>query len=89
MKLSLNVLLSVQVLGTMVTAQVKTSSGIVSGHPASNATDVSEYLGIPFAQPPLGKLRFQPPLPLTSPRSVVNGSNFVISPGFLPCLNCV
>ncbi|KAE9364161.1 alpha/beta-hydrolase, partial [Stipitochalara longipes BDJ] len=59
-----------------VSAQVKTSSGIVSGHAASNATGVSEYLGIPFAQPPIGNLRFQPPVALSSPDSIVNGSSF-------------
>ncbi|KAJ0114230.1 carboxylesterase [Diaporthe amygdali] len=32
---------------------VDTSSGRIIGHAASNATEVSEYLGIPFAQPPM------------------------------------
>nr|XP_023907898.1 cholinesterase-like [Quercus suber] len=40
---------------------VSTTSGLVHGHPASNATQVSEYLGIPFAKPPIGDLRFAPP----------------------------
>lgn len=80
MKVPSTIFLSVQVLGAASTAQIKTSSGIVSGHPASNATGVSEYLGIPFAQPPLGKLRFQPPVALSSPNSVVNGSNHVNNP---------
>jgi cholinesterase len=41
---------------------VKTYSGLIEGHGAPNASQVSEYLGVPFAQPPLGKLRFAPPL---------------------------
>lgn len=41
---------------------VNTTSGLIHGHPAPNATQVSEYLGIPFAQPPLGALRFAPPV---------------------------
>ncbi|KAI9753569.1 MAG: hypothetical protein M4579_005086 [Chaenotheca gracillima] len=40
---------------------VKTSNGDITGHPAINRTDVVEYLGIPFAQPPVGSLRFEPP----------------------------
>jgi len=77
MKLTPLLILSVQALSRTVGAQIQTSSGVVSGHPASNASGVSEYLGIPFAQPPVGKLRFQPPVPLSSPSSVVNGSAFV------------
>jgi len=45
----------------IVGAPVKTSSGTVWGHRAPNATSVSEYLGIPFAQPPVGPLRFAAP----------------------------
>jgi hypothetical protein len=56
--------------------RVKTSSGPVDGHPAPNATEVSEYLGIPFAKPPVGDLRFEPPQPYIG-KSVINGSNFV------------
>ena len=41
---------------------INTTSGIVKGHAAPNATTVSEYLGIPFAVPPVGDLRFAPPL---------------------------
>ena len=40
---------------------VQTSSGLVLGQPASSRSQVSQYLGIPFAQPPLGKLRFAAP----------------------------
>lgn len=40
---------------------VRTSSGSITGHPASSRPDVSEYLGIPFAKPPIGDLRFAAP----------------------------
>lgn len=40
---------------------VQTQNGPITGHPAPNAKDVWEYLGIPYAQPPLGNLRFAAP----------------------------
>jgi cholinesterase len=55
---------------------VQTNSGPVSGHPASNDSDVSEYLGIPFAQPPIGDLRFAAPVNFTG-TAPLNGTNFV------------
>lgn len=39
---------------------VQTSSGPVKGHAAKDSDEVSEYLGIPYAQPPVDDLRFQP-----------------------------
>lgn len=41
--------------------EVNTTSGLVQGHAAANRSQVSEYLGIPFAQPPVGDLRFAAP----------------------------
>jgi hypothetical protein len=55
---------------------VQTSSGPVSGHAATNQTGVSEYLGIPFAQPPIGDLRFEAPVKYTG-NSPLNGTRFV------------
>ncbi|CAK7219176.1 hypothetical protein SBRCBS47491_003757 [Sporothrix bragantina] len=43
-------------------ARVTTSSGILQGQIASNTDGVSEYLGIPYAQPPVGSLRWAPPV---------------------------
>jgi cholinesterase len=40
---------------------VKTSSGSVVGHASRWKPEVSEYLGIPFAQPPVGDLRWAAP----------------------------
>lgn len=50
---------------------VDTSSGPVQGHASTNFTGVSEYLGIPYAQPPVGKLRFQPPVKYTGSETIV------------------
>ncbi|RFU25203.1 hypothetical protein B7463_g11139, partial [Scytalidium lignicola] len=41
---------------------VETSSGSVAGRPAATDPEVSEYLGIPYAKPPIGDLRFAAPL---------------------------
>ncbi|KAH9855288.1 carotenoid ester lipase precursor [Lenzites betulinus] len=37
---------------------------------------VSQFLGIPYAQPPVGQLRFQQPQPVTSYKGVVNATTF-------------
>jgi hypothetical protein len=40
---------------------VRTSSGTIYGQPGKYRRDVSEYLGIRYAQPPVGRLRFAAP----------------------------
>ena len=55
---------------------VQTSSGPVVGHAAQNASGVSEYLGIPYAQPPLGNLRFAAPVSYAG-NTTIDGSAFV------------
>jgi hypothetical protein len=56
---------------------VKTTVGDVKGHvaewPASSG--VSEYLGIPFAQPPVGKLRFAAPKPYEG-KGMISGHTY-------------
>jgi cholinesterase len=54
---------------------VKASSGTVKGHASSWKPAVSEYLGIPFAQPPVGPLRFKAPVPLKSDK-LLNATSF-------------
>ncbi|KAI1373874.1 putative carboxylesterase [Hypoxylon crocopeplum] len=56
-------------------ASVKTTSGTVEGQVASGTTGVSEYLGIPYAQPPVGKLRWAPPEPFSG-SSVIKATAF-------------
>lgn len=55
---------------------VKTSSGLVAGHAAPTAPEVSEYLGIPYAQAPVGDLRFAAPVKFAG-SSLFNASSFV------------
>lgn len=60
---------------------VETSSGAVQGHAAADNSSVSAYLGIPFAEPPVGDLRFAPPQAVnkTSSGQTINGSDFGFS----------
>ncbi|KAI8259101.1 Cholinesterase [Colletotrichum sp. SAR 10_98] len=54
---------------------VNTTGGLVNGHAAPDVDQVSEYLGIPYAEPPVGSLRFQPPVKFTGTKAI-NGSAF-------------
>lgn len=49
------------VSGWEIGQEVSTTSGLIDGHASSWQLEVSEYLGIPFAQPPIGSLRFAAP----------------------------
>lgn len=64
--------------------RVETTSGKVQGHAASNATEVSEYLGIPYAVPPVGRLRFQPPIRYKG-KNTINGTDFVGTKHLVKC----
>jgi hypothetical protein len=57
---------------------VKTSSGVITGHAAKNRTEVSEYLGIPFAKPPVGDLRWKAPVKYVGD-APINASSYVSS----------
>jgi cholinesterase len=49
---------------------VNTTSGPVTGHASSWQKEVSEYLGIPFAVPPVGSLRWAAPQAYKSSKPV-------------------
>ena len=59
--------------GTFV---VKTVNGLIVGHRASHRNEVSEFLGIPYAKPPVGLLRFAAPQKYTTKGKLV-ASKFV------------
>jgi cholinesterase len=42
---------------------VATTNGKIKGHLAPGMNHTIEFLGIPYAQPPVGRLRFAEPLP--------------------------
>jgi para-nitrobenzyl esterase len=52
---------------------VQTTSGRLRGIAVSNTTNA--YLGIPFAVPPVGELRFRAPFPLLTPHITRNATS--------------
>lgn len=58
---------------------VETTSGNVVGHNAKwpENSGVSEYLGIPFAEPPVGPLRWKKPVAFKGNGSTIQADNFV------------
>ncbi|KAI9788904.1 MAG: hypothetical protein M1816_006469 [Peltula sp. TS41687] len=50
---------------------VDTANGPVVGHRAVNRSQVTEYLGIPYAKPPVGSLRFEAPQKYTGNQRLV------------------
>ncbi|KAJ5945959.1 chlorogenic acid esterase precursor [Penicillium verhagenii] len=49
---------------------VQTSSGSIQGYFNSSAPDVRQFLGVPFAEPPVGDLRFARPRAVKSKKDV-------------------
>jgi hypothetical protein len=64
------------VYGISVSQTIKTSSGPVRGHTATLNNNVSAYLGIPYAVPPVGPLRFMPPVRYSG-NTIIDGSSIV------------
>jgi carboxylesterase type B len=57
---------------------VKTTSGTLVGKASSWKNSVSEYLGVPYALPPTGDLRWAAPQPLKDRSgATVNATTFV------------
>ncbi|EFQ34394.1 carboxylesterase [Colletotrichum graminicola M1.001] len=54
---------------------VQLDNGVtVQGRIAPDAPQVAEFLGIPYAAPPLDDLRWEPPQPYVAPQSFANGA---------------
>jgi carboxylesterase type B len=53
--------------------RVSTTSGILSG---SSTDNVNTFLGVPYAQPPIGDLRWKTALPINSSRTAFDATRF-------------
>jgi carboxylesterase type B len=54
---------------------IVTTSGIINGKYNNTARTVRGFIGIPYAEPPVGRLRWAPPRP-KSPQSPIDASSF-------------
>ncbi|KAF9889911.1 hypothetical protein FE257_006783 [Aspergillus nanangensis] len=74
-------LLATVCLSSAVTHRVRTSSGLIEGHASPQRPGVSEFLGIPYAQPPTGALRFARPVADCPANTGTTAEDY---PGFTP-----
>ncbi|KAF2674097.1 alpha/beta-hydrolase [Microthyrium microscopicum] len=78
--LSLLSFITVQAQSTFRAGQtVKTTSGDITGQPSSWKPEVSEYLGIPYAEPPVGKLRWAAPVAAKGSGKAINATKYGFS----------
>jgi carboxylesterase type B len=54
---------------------VDTSSGQLQGFVDQTASDVRQFLGIPYAKPPIGQLRFAPPQDVVLSSAIINATS--------------
>lgn len=58
--------------GPVQSARVQTTTGgVVLGHGATNKTGVIEFLGIKYAEAPVGELRFAAPKKYVAPQGTI------------------
>ena len=56
--------------------QIQTTSGLLQGFINSTAPNVRQFLGVPYAEPPTGPLRFLPPVTKTKAKGIVDATKF-------------
>ena len=79
---NLSTLLFIAILLTTIRAgsafaqdRVKTANGIVEGS-SEQGSGIRAFKGVPFAAPPVGDLRWQPPQPVKNWKGVRNAAQF-------------
>ncbi|MEM8499422.1 MAG: carboxylesterase family protein [Pseudomonadota bacterium] len=70
-------LLGCSALHTQTTPVVQTATGLsFQGQWSKEHSRVAQYLGIPFAKPPVGSLRWRAPQPVDATQDVIDASGF-------------
>ena len=82
-------MITIGVLGSVIMAkngdnlvQVKINNGLIEGY--QDSTDLSIFLGIPFAKPPVGDLRWKAPQPIENWDGVLKTQKFGPTPAQIP-----
>lgn len=68
-----------------------TSLGMIEGELSPLVNNVRQFIGVSFAQPPIGSLRFKPPMPLppfNGSSSTIYNATAAAHLGGFPLLNC-
>lgn len=79
MKIQISFLINLSIINLCIGEIIQTHSGLIRGKKIKALNnDVYAYLGIPYAKPPIGKLRFREPQPVSVWDNVYNAT--VMSP---------
>jgi acetylcholinesterase len=69
-------LLRLQTVGALNCLDIDTTSGPVKGFISETTPDVAQFLGIPFAEPPVGARRWLLAVPKAREERVINATHF-------------
>lgn len=67
---------SVRLVQAVSYLDVNTTSGHIKGFVEQAFPNVAQYLGVPFAEPPVGKRRWLPALPKPREHGLINATRF-------------
>lgn len=75
-RIALSSILAFQIGHAATCLNADTTSGAVQGFINAAHPNVAQFLGIPFAEPPVGARRWLPPLPKAKKHGTINATNF-------------